>query len=96
MLFKHGSLSDSLLFKGPCKFLLTNIKLIYYIPIFQTIYSYLQNKISELFTGWLTVRFFVLSLVCSFVCSSFRSFFRLVFGSFFRSFAGLFYYLWRP
>ena len=54
MLSKHGSLSDSLLFKGPCKFLLTNIKLIYYIPILQTIYSYLQNKISELFTGWLT------------------------------------------
>ena len=54
MLFKHGGLSDSLLFKGPCKFLLTNIKLIYYIPVFQTIYNYLQNKISEVFTGWLT------------------------------------------
>ena len=54
MLFKQGSLSDSLLFKWPCKISTYKGKLIYYIPVFQTIYSYLQNKISELFTGWLT------------------------------------------
>ena len=54
MLLKHGGLPDSLLFEGPYKFQLTNIKLIYNISAFQTIYSYLQNKISELFTGWLT------------------------------------------
>ena len=46
MLFKHGSLSDGLLFKWPCKFLLTDIKLIYYIPIFQ-IYPPIKNKVRE-------------------------------------------------
>ena len=49
MLLKHGGFS-----KSRVKYLYTNVILICYIPVFPTRYNYLQNKISELFTGCIT------------------------------------------